>query len=340
MKPSCPTERWSRRWFAPLVTPIRWYEMPRFARSSQWWRAQIERRVLDTKGARHPVRAVRSAQPGSCALGSTKRAPRERTSARYLEQVADQPTGQLQNGAFELARGRAAAGATHFKKRCSGIPTLGPTSSRAGRRLQRGGPLERGSTCAREACRLAPKDADYRFRLGLGYSEAAIYRQPSPVCEGHRARFTPRTCLVQPRCSGARPVRRVRKRARRARRRRSARTQPTPIFPTRARSFSRSLVAKRTPNTRPLRSARVPPRFPCRRSSHAKSDAVASRHPTVPSNERVPSLSIRHHPPQSRFAVARIKDVVVRIEGEVLGHSVLSGEGKRVQVKPSPSFDV
>lgn len=89
----------------------------------------------------------------------------------HLHHNADQPTGAMQLGVFQLERGNAALAVDYLQRALSWdtnsaplYDTLAVALSVQGRNAEAVGALE-------SACRLAPREAAYRYRLGLALNE-------------------------------------------------------------------------------------------------------------------------------------------------------------------------
>jgi tetratricopeptide (TPR) repeat protein len=89
----------------------------------------------------------------------------------HLHHNADQPTGAMQLGVFQLERGNAALAVDYLQRALSWdtnsaplYDTLAVALSVQGRSAEAVGALE-------SACRLAPREAAFRYRLGLALNE-------------------------------------------------------------------------------------------------------------------------------------------------------------------------
>jgi tetratricopeptide (TPR) repeat protein len=90
----------------------------------------------------------------------------------YLRLNSDQPTGQMQEGAFTLARGQPKEALAHYQK-----AVAWDTNSAASRHdlavaLSALGRSREAIEQLEAACRLEPKEAEYEFKLALAWNEA------------------------------------------------------------------------------------------------------------------------------------------------------------------------
>ena len=89
----------------------------------------------------------------------------------FLEINADQPTGQLQLGSFELARGNATNALRYFQKAVEWDPYSPGIRHELAIVLSQLGRTQEAVTQLAEAVRLAPKDAESHFILALALNE-------------------------------------------------------------------------------------------------------------------------------------------------------------------------
>ncbi len=118
-----------------------------------------------------PVRSVRIAAawalrgnlpPGSRAADELR---------HYLEINSDQPTGQLEDGAFDLANSRPQDALAHYQKAVAWDPNSPPMRHDLAVTLSMLGRSNEAVEQLQAACRLDPSDAEYQFKLGLAFSE-------------------------------------------------------------------------------------------------------------------------------------------------------------------------
>jgi len=100
-------------------------------------------------------------------LGS--RAGRE--MLHMLELNADQPTGQLQRGAYFLARRDLPRAIEAYTKAVAWDPNSPPMRHELAVVLSLAGRNREALDQLQAACRLAPKEAEYRYKLGLAWNE-------------------------------------------------------------------------------------------------------------------------------------------------------------------------
>lgn len=119
-----------------------------------------------------PRRNVRVAAAWNLRATLDMNSPAGADLRRYMNLNADQPTGQMQLGAFELARGNMTAALPYFQTAVKWDPyspgihhELAIVYSRLGRSQDAVAQLE-------EAVKLAPKDAEYHYKLALALNEA------------------------------------------------------------------------------------------------------------------------------------------------------------------------
>ena len=98
------------------------------------------------------------------------RAYRELTHAMDL--AADQPTGQLQKGAWAQAHGDSAGALAHFEKAVSWDPNSGGIRHEYAVLLSSLGRTQDALKQMEEAVRLEPKQAEFRFKLALAWNES------------------------------------------------------------------------------------------------------------------------------------------------------------------------
>ena len=137
--------------------------------------AEAARLVL-TRRLEDSERAVRFAAASAlhAPLDPASRAAREVMHA--LDLAADQPTGQLQKGAWAQAHGDAAGALKHFEKAVSWDPNSGGIRNEYARLLATLGRTADTLTQMREAVRLEPNQAEFRYNLALATNESGDMR--------------------------------------------------------------------------------------------------------------------------------------------------------------------
>ena len=126
----------------------------------------LARRVEDAE------RSVRVAAVSAlhAAPDATTRAVREVMHA--LDLAADQPTGQLQKGAWAQSHGDAAGALAHFEKAVAWDPNSGGIRHEYAMLLSSLGRTQDALAQMQEAVRLEPKQAEFRFKLALAWNES------------------------------------------------------------------------------------------------------------------------------------------------------------------------
>jgi tetratricopeptide (TPR) repeat protein len=89
-----------------------------------------------------------------------------------LDYNQDQPVGQLQKGAFLLARNQMEAALMHFAKAVAWDARSADIRQEYATVLSLAGRTQDALAQIQEACRLAPNNADHWYRLGLAWNEA------------------------------------------------------------------------------------------------------------------------------------------------------------------------
>ncbi len=133
--------------------------------------AAAARQVL-TRRLEDPERAVRVAAASALhqPLDPASRASREVMHA--LDLAADQPTGQLQKGAWAQAHGDPAGALKHFERAVSWDPNSGGIRHEYAILLSSVGRTAEALTQMREAVTLEPKQAEFHFKLALAWNES------------------------------------------------------------------------------------------------------------------------------------------------------------------------
>lgn len=118
-----------------------------------------------------PVRSVRisAAWALRATVHPTSRAGRELLD--FLKFNADQPTGQVQLGAYSIARGDLANALEHYQTAARWDPYSAPIHHEMAIVFSRLGRAQDALKEIQEACRLEPNEAEYQFKLGLAWNE-------------------------------------------------------------------------------------------------------------------------------------------------------------------------
>lgn len=90
----------------------------------------------------------------------------------YLDINADQPSGQMQKGAFFFSRGELAEALEHFQKAVSWDTNSAPLRHEFAIALSAANRSQEAIEQLEAACRLAPREASYYYELGLAWNEA------------------------------------------------------------------------------------------------------------------------------------------------------------------------
>jgi len=90
----------------------------------------------------------------------------------FLDFNADQPSGQMQQGAFYFARGELAPALDHFQRAVSWDTNSAPLRREFAVALSAANRNPEAVEQLATACRLAPREATYYYELGLAYNEA------------------------------------------------------------------------------------------------------------------------------------------------------------------------
>jgi tetratricopeptide (TPR) repeat protein len=90
---------------------------------------------------------------------------------RYFQHTGDEPAGALQRGVFLMDRGDLPRALTYFQRAVSWDTNSAPTHNALAVALSMAGKSDEAVRELEAACRLAPRDAEYRFKLGLALNE-------------------------------------------------------------------------------------------------------------------------------------------------------------------------
>jgi superkiller protein 3 len=119
-----------------------------------------------------PIRAVRVAAAWACKSSVETSSVAGLDLSRYMDCNADQPSGQMQLGAFFFARGQPEAAVQHYQKAVAWDPNSAVSRHDYAIVLSSLGRAEEAIAELAAACRLEPTNAGFRFELGLGFNEA------------------------------------------------------------------------------------------------------------------------------------------------------------------------
>jgi Flp pilus assembly protein TadD len=89
----------------------------------------------------------------------------------YLAFNADQPAGALQLGVFQLDRNNLPKALDYFERAVTWDTNSAPSHNAFAVALSAGGQKQRAVQELQAACKLAPREAEYQFKLGLAFNE-------------------------------------------------------------------------------------------------------------------------------------------------------------------------
>ena len=136
------------------------------------------RKLLDD-----PVHSVRlsAAWALRASLPPTAKATRE--LQEFLGLNADQPTGQMQKGAFELATGHPERALEHYQKAVAWDTNSAPIRHELAVVLSMLGRTKDSIPQLEAACRLEPHEAEYEFKLALAWNELGSLEKAAEALE-------------------------------------------------------------------------------------------------------------------------------------------------------------
>ena len=91
---------------------------------------------------------------------------------QFLDQVSDQPLGQLQNGVFKLSRGDVTNALVHFQTAVKWDPYSAGIRHELAIVLSQMGRVAEAVAQLEQAVKLAPNDAEFHYKLALALNEA------------------------------------------------------------------------------------------------------------------------------------------------------------------------
>lgn len=119
-----------------------------------------------------PCADVRIAAAWALRTSLDTNTPAGRELLQYLAFNADQPAGQMQEAEFYFTRGDVPSALDHFQKAAAWDTTSAPVHSEYAVALSAASRNQDAITEMETACRLAPQDAESRYRLGLAWNDA------------------------------------------------------------------------------------------------------------------------------------------------------------------------
>jgi tetratricopeptide (TPR) repeat protein len=118
-----------------------------------------------------PLRSVRHAAAWSLRESLDENSQQWRELHHVLDQNADQPSGQMQKGAFWFSRNEMATGLKHFERAAQWDQSSGGVRHELATAYSLAGKPEEALKALQEAVRLEPKHAEWRFKLALAWNE-------------------------------------------------------------------------------------------------------------------------------------------------------------------------
>ena len=144
------------------------------------------RRLLDD-----PVRSVRVSTAWALRAGLPAGTQAARDLRYYLSLNSDQPTGQLQEGAFALANNHPEEALAHYQRAVAWDTNSAATRHDLAVALSALGRNREAIEQLEAACRLEPNEAEYQFKLALAWNEAGD-RDKTVVALEKAVRLDPR----------------------------------------------------------------------------------------------------------------------------------------------------
>ena len=96
---------------------------------------------------------------------------------QFLDNNADEPSGQMQKGIYLFAREDASGALRHFEQAIAWDPYSAPLRQEEAVVLSALGRPQEAVEALKAACRLAPNDAESFYKLGLAYNELGDLKQ-------------------------------------------------------------------------------------------------------------------------------------------------------------------
>ena len=130
-----------------------------------------------------PVRGVRIDAAWGLRSGLDTNSPAGADLLNYLAHVVDQPSGSLQAGVFHLDRQNLPQAMEYFRRALMWDTNSAPLHHAFAVGLSMEGKIHEAVTSLRAACRLAPGDVEYRFKLGLALNETGHHQEARAALE-------------------------------------------------------------------------------------------------------------------------------------------------------------
>ena len=118
-----------------------------------------------------PLRSVRHAAAWSLRATLDENSQQWRELHHALDHNADQPSGQMQKGAFWFSRNEPLTGVKHFEKAAAWDASSGGVRHELAMAYSLAGKPQEALRALQEAVRLEPKHAEWRFKLALAWNE-------------------------------------------------------------------------------------------------------------------------------------------------------------------------
>ena len=118
-----------------------------------------------------PIRSVRIDAAWALHAGLDTNSTAGQDLLNYFRHSGDQPSGALQHGVFLMDRGDLAGAMVYFRRAVNWDTNSAPSRNALAVGFSLEGKSEEAVQELLVACRLAPRDAEYRFKLGLALNE-------------------------------------------------------------------------------------------------------------------------------------------------------------------------
>lgn len=126
---------------------------------------------------RDPVRSVRLAAAFALGPAVESNADAKREVEQYLANNADEPTGQFQAGLYAFSLKDFPSALAHFQKAVAWDPYSVPMRQELAVTLSALNRPQEALDVLKEACRLAPQDAESHYKLALAYNEVGNLKE-------------------------------------------------------------------------------------------------------------------------------------------------------------------
>jgi tetratricopeptide (TPR) repeat protein len=123
------------------------------------------------RGLADPVRSVRVAAASCLRATLAPSSQAGRDLRLYLNNNADEPSGQIQTAIWYFSRNDFSTALAHIQKAAEWDPFSAPIQQELAVVLSALNRPQEAVGALKEACRLAPKDAESHYKLGLAYNE-------------------------------------------------------------------------------------------------------------------------------------------------------------------------